>query len=196
MASVDSPSRLDSVAAPARSSLVKMSPRRPRWRWLCSIWSASVDLPQSMVPEKKTSSGIAGSGSGGRSGGAGSRPSCHPREMSTAIPRDLRQVPSLIMVGAGPVQRGMDGAARGNGAPGRAHRGGDGATLGGPSHLVDQQRYLELVRGPPAVPPDRREHDRGDVPRVELHVVTAGELEQVAQPLPHLVAHHRAVEPE
>ena len=44
------------TGAPERSSLVKLSPARPRAAWLWSIWRARVDLPQSMVPEKKTSS--------------------------------------------------------------------------------------------------------------------------------------------
>ena len=55
-AAVCSPSREDSTDSPARSCLVKMRPTRPRARWLWSIWSARVDLPQSIVPEKKTSS--------------------------------------------------------------------------------------------------------------------------------------------
>ena len=53
-----SPSREEIVAAPARSCRVKSTPARPRAAWLWCIWSASVDLPQSMVPEKKTSSAI------------------------------------------------------------------------------------------------------------------------------------------
>ena len=38
-----------------------MRPARPRTAWLWFIWSASVDLPESIVPEKKTSSDIGGS---------------------------------------------------------------------------------------------------------------------------------------
>src|SRR6476469_613131 len=53
---VDSPRREDSTDSPARSCLVKINPRRPRAAWLWSICSARLDLPQSMVPEKKTSS--------------------------------------------------------------------------------------------------------------------------------------------
>ena len=53
------PSREESSPAPARSSRVKIRPSRPRARWLWSIWRASVDLPQSIVPEKKTSSATA-----------------------------------------------------------------------------------------------------------------------------------------
>src|SRR6478735_5792969 len=55
-APVERPSRELRTLVPARSILVKMSPTRPRAPWLWSIWRARVDLPQSMVPEKKTSS--------------------------------------------------------------------------------------------------------------------------------------------
>ena len=56
MAPTDRPSRLERTESPARSSLVKISPRRPRAAWLWSVCRASVDLPQSIVPQKKTSS--------------------------------------------------------------------------------------------------------------------------------------------
>src|SRR3954452_22143508 len=56
MARTERPSREDRTESPARSSLVKISPRRPRAAWLWSVWSARVDLPQSIVPQKKTSS--------------------------------------------------------------------------------------------------------------------------------------------
>ena len=39
---------------------VKIMPCRPRAERLCSIWRASVDFPQSIVPEKNTSSGMGG----------------------------------------------------------------------------------------------------------------------------------------
>src|SRR5690242_21229688 len=59
-ASVTSPSRDDSLPSPARSSLVKMTACRPREARLWTICRASVLLPQSIVPEKKTSSGMGG----------------------------------------------------------------------------------------------------------------------------------------
>src|SRR4051794_34999945 len=55
-ASCCSPSRLDRVAAPARSWLLKIRPTRPRAAWLWLVWRASVDLPESMVPVKNCSS--------------------------------------------------------------------------------------------------------------------------------------------
>ena len=55
-ASCVSPSRLDSTASPARSWDVKIRPTRPRAAWLWLVWSARVDLPESMVPVKKCSS--------------------------------------------------------------------------------------------------------------------------------------------
>src|SRR5450631_1878647 len=58
MALVARPRRDDSTDSPALSCLVKISPDRPRAAWLWSIWRARVDLPQSIVPEKKTSSAI------------------------------------------------------------------------------------------------------------------------------------------
>src|SRR6478609_3872151 len=67
-ASARRPSRLEMVAAPARSWRVKMMPWRPRAAWLWSIWSASVDLPQSIVPEKNTSSAMGGQQPFGRGG--------------------------------------------------------------------------------------------------------------------------------
>ena len=50
------PSRDEMTALPARSCRVNSSPSRPRAAWLWCIWSARVDFPQSIVPEKKTSS--------------------------------------------------------------------------------------------------------------------------------------------
>src|SRR4029079_423896 len=60
IAEVDNPRRELSMFSPARSSLVKIRPDFPRARWLWSIWSARVDLPQSIVPEKNTSSATDG----------------------------------------------------------------------------------------------------------------------------------------
>lgn len=45
---------------PARSSRVKITPWSPRAERLCPIWRASVLFPQSIVPEKNTSSGMRG----------------------------------------------------------------------------------------------------------------------------------------
>ena len=59
-ASVTRPSREESLPSPARSSRVKIMPCRPRAERLCSIWRASVVFPQSIVPEKNTSSGMGG----------------------------------------------------------------------------------------------------------------------------------------
>jgi hypothetical protein len=56
IAGVDRPSREESTDSPMRSSLVKISPCRPRAELLWSICRARVDLPQSIVPEKNTSS--------------------------------------------------------------------------------------------------------------------------------------------
>ena len=57
-ASVTRPSREDSLPSPARSSRVKITPRSPRAERLWPIWRASVLFPQSIVPEKNTSSGM------------------------------------------------------------------------------------------------------------------------------------------
>ncbi|CAM5249275.1 hypothetical protein SVIOM342S_10102 [Streptomyces violaceorubidus] len=62
------------MPSPARSSRVKIMPASPRAERLCSIWRASVDFPQSIVPEKNTSSGMRGwapFGGGGACGGSG-----------------------------------------------------------------------------------------------------------------------------
>src|SRR5674476_1649669 len=61
------PRRDDSTDSPARSCLVNISPARPLAAWLWSIWRARVDLPQSIVPEKKTSSATEGNSNGCRS---------------------------------------------------------------------------------------------------------------------------------
>ena len=82
-----SPSRLERTAAPARSWVVKIRPTRPRAAWLWLVWSASVDLPESIVPVKKCSSAM-------------SRRSCHSGRPPRRLPcrtwtRTLRRIDAI-----------------------------------------------------------------------------------------------------
>src|SRR4029078_4200169 len=54
--SAGSPRRLDRIAQPARSWVVKIRPTRPRTAWLWLVWSASVLLAESIVPVQNWSS--------------------------------------------------------------------------------------------------------------------------------------------
>src|SRR3954449_11329489 len=110
-----SPSRLESIAVPARSRLVKIRPTSPRWTRLWLVWSASVLLPESMVPVKNCSSATGATLC--RTGRSGVQARSLHRLVDT-VPRAEDRDPDEVEVVAA---YGADGSPVGLVVPGREH---------------------------------------------------------------------------